>query len=402
MAQGVAAYTGAWEIALPEERTRLVRLCASLTGDSDAAEDLAQETLLEAWRHLDKLHDPQGRAPWLAAIARNVCLRWGHRRGREVTHRVVAQDMGGLTHGDEDWPADTVDLEAEVERDDLVRLLDRALALLPPATRRVLIETYVEESPQAEVAARLGVSEGAVAMRLQRGKLALRRIMATELQGEAAACGLASPATWTDTRIWCPNCGRRRFVGGITHETKTLVLRCPACVFSGVDMGPMERERPQAGAQATKPALTRVMTWADAYFQQALAQGWASCCNCGQPAPLRRWPGDDVPAAVRDAHGVHIPCSSCGSTRDLLLPMLALWRPEGRRFWRRYPRIRLLPERAVEAGGRAAIIVGFESVTDGATLDIVADHETFRVLGAYARGTPGRGERGDGTDGGGA
>ena len=32
------------------ERRRLVRLCATISGDRDAAEDLAQETLLEAWR----------------------------------------------------------------------------------------------------------------------------------------------------------------------------------------------------------------------------------------------------------------------------------------------------------------------------------------------------------------
>jgi len=47
---GTAAYSGGWEITLPQERTRLVRLCTLLTGDSAAAEDLAQETLVEAWR----------------------------------------------------------------------------------------------------------------------------------------------------------------------------------------------------------------------------------------------------------------------------------------------------------------------------------------------------------------
>jgi DNA-directed RNA polymerase specialized sigma24 family protein len=40
---------------LAEERTRLVRLCARLTGSSGVAEDLAQETLLEAWRNQQKL-----------------------------------------------------------------------------------------------------------------------------------------------------------------------------------------------------------------------------------------------------------------------------------------------------------------------------------------------------------
>ena len=34
-----------------DERTRLVQLCARIVGDREAAEDLAQETLLEAWRH---------------------------------------------------------------------------------------------------------------------------------------------------------------------------------------------------------------------------------------------------------------------------------------------------------------------------------------------------------------
>ena len=64
------------ETVLPAERARLVRLCATITGNGDVAEDLAQETLLEAWRHLHKLRDPERRAQWLTGIARNVCLRF--------------------------------------------------------------------------------------------------------------------------------------------------------------------------------------------------------------------------------------------------------------------------------------------------------------------------------------
>jgi DNA-directed RNA polymerase specialized sigma24 family protein len=48
------------EHALPAEHARLVRLCTHLTGDRDAADDLAQETLIEAWRQQHKLVDPQG------------------------------------------------------------------------------------------------------------------------------------------------------------------------------------------------------------------------------------------------------------------------------------------------------------------------------------------------------
>src|SRR3712207_5860250 len=74
------------EHALQNERGRLVGLCARITGDVDAAEDLAQETLLEAWRNVHKVHDPSGYGAWLSAIARNVCLRWRHKQGRQERH----------------------------------------------------------------------------------------------------------------------------------------------------------------------------------------------------------------------------------------------------------------------------------------------------------------------------
>src|SRR4029450_13847686 len=77
------------EGALPSEWPRLVRLCAHFTGDRDAAEDLAQETLIEAWRQQDRVYDWQGYSSWLSAIARNLSLRWirqhRHEQGRLVT-----------------------------------------------------------------------------------------------------------------------------------------------------------------------------------------------------------------------------------------------------------------------------------------------------------------------------
>ena len=80
------------EDTLAGERTRLIRLCGRLTGSLDAAEDLAQETLLEAWRNLHKLYDLQdaeGRAKWLSAIARNVCMRWTRSRGHDLAHLIT-------------------------------------------------------------------------------------------------------------------------------------------------------------------------------------------------------------------------------------------------------------------------------------------------------------------------
>ena len=77
-----------WEEALPAERASLVRFCAYLTGSAEVAEDLAQETLYLTWRLRARHGDGEPRAPWLAAIARNVCLRWKREHGGEAVHRV--------------------------------------------------------------------------------------------------------------------------------------------------------------------------------------------------------------------------------------------------------------------------------------------------------------------------
>ena len=78
---------------LAAARPGVVRLCARLSGSPESAEDLAQETLVEAWRHADRLRDAAGVAPWLGAIARNVCLRWARRRGRERARQVAQAQL---------------------------------------------------------------------------------------------------------------------------------------------------------------------------------------------------------------------------------------------------------------------------------------------------------------------
>lgn len=216
------------------ERARLVGLCFRLTGDRDAAEDLAQETLVEGWDHRAELRDPSRHAQWLAGIARNRCLHWLRGQGRETARRI--QPIG-LADGDnpslDNLLADDLDLEIELERSELADLLDRAMASLPPDTRRVLLEKYVDELPQAEIARRLGVAEGAIEARLHRGKLALRKVLTTKLADDAVAYGLvrrADPTVWQETRIWCSLCGNQRLLGRFTDGNRRMVLTCPTCL----------------------------------------------------------------------------------------------------------------------------------------------------------------------------
>jgi RNA polymerase sigma-70 factor (ECF subfamily) len=365
----------------------LLRYCARFTGDAFVAEDLAQQTLLEAWRKSDTLYTQQVRESWLLGMARNVCLRWARERGAAAARFVhLAEPAGPM----DEQPADDFDLEMELERDDLARLLDRALALLPAETREVLVQKYIEESPQAEVARRLGLTEGAVEARLQRGKLALRRILTADLRDEAAAYGLiaSSDAGWQETHLWCADCGERRLVGRF-GEAGDLQLDCPSCrngrrivqvrgwvgeLIWGITSAELLK-----GVKGFKAALNRMAARSHEFYRHGIAGRTARCLSCGRQAPLRISTHE-----CRGYRDVQTACPHCGRVNGVsTVGAVAFDRPEGWAFERKHRRIRMLPGREVEAAGVPAIVSRFESVAGSARLEVVLARDTLELIGVH-------------------
>lgn len=377
------------------ERARLVRLCARLTGDPHVAEDLAQEALLLAWRQAKTLRDPARRPEWLAGIARNRCRHWLRRQRLERARFVQSPSPNGDSITLDQWVADEFDLELELERHELANLLDRALALLPPATREVLVRRYVDESPHAAIAERLGLSEGAVAMRLNRGKLLLKRVLTTELPQEAAAYGLAptTPDRWQETRIWCPACGTRKLLGRF-FAGSDLQLDCPAC-FTGVRVPAVRSKLAEQvwginlaetlrGVKGYKPACNRLFTALDRCFRPASAGPVVRCPRCKQRAVLRI-----SPDTFHEHHDIQVVCRHCDQATGIsTLIAVMLARLEGQAFWREHGRLRSLPQREIEHAGSPAIAASLTSVTGNARLDVIFARDSLMVLGIY--GVPGR------------
>jgi RNA polymerase sigma-70 factor (ECF subfamily) len=370
-------YVPADEATLSTERARLVRLCYRLTGSLDAAEDLAQETLYEAVRNAHKLHDGSGYARWLGSIARNVCLRWTSTRGRDAQRFLTP---------DQDWdvPADDYDLDVELERHELVELLDRALALLPPESREVLVERYVRESPHAEIAERLGLTEAGVAKRLERGRLRLKRVLSTDLLHESASHGLAEKLydDWQETDIWCPVCGKRRLLGLWTlGGSRWLIckpcLDLPVSLYSNGGSAGLFR-----GVRGYRAAEFRMLEDHWRRFAHGIAGRTAPCPSCGSLIPYRI--GLDP---LDPGHFACVECERCGVRWQFKVDCQLLATPEGRRFWHEHPRIRRLPEREVEAGGVPAIVAGYESMTGQATIEGIFARDTFERIAVHA--TPG-------------
>jgi RNA polymerase sigma-70 factor (ECF subfamily) len=368
-------------MALERERPRLVRLCTSWLNDPAVAEDVVQETLLEAWRKIGNLRDPQAFQGWLFGIARNMSLRRLRRRGRDLP---VIQEADGTADILSAFPSE-FDFEVELDRADLARLLEQALALLPAETAAVLVQKYVEDASHSAIAGRLGISENVVAVRLHRGKLALRKVLAGELQTESAAFGLlTADDTWQETRIWCTDCGNRRLMGRLND--KEFVLRCPDC---NDEPDSYHSQSGRGGSfdgnfSTFRPALKRFSQFMDELFQGGIRQGSVPCAKCGRSLPLQRTIAHYAPPSIRAKRGLHIYCYDCESGSYESLDGMVLNLPQGRAFFQAHPRLRALPQREIDHAGVAAIVVSFAGVPDNAAYDVILNRDSYETLAIHS------------------
>lgn len=134
-----------------------------LNGNPHDAEEVTQETFLNAYRYLHRLIDPRRFQPWLYQIARSLCR--DRRRRRAVERRAFAACRESLLERQRAPSSGT--------GNDLV---SEALAELPEEERRVLDLRYFEGLSYKELSSRLNLSHSQVdhLIRKARGRLARR------------------------------------------------------------------------------------------------------------------------------------------------------------------------------------------------------------------------------------
>ena len=369
----------------PHVRLRLVRLCAAVVGDATAADDLAQETLLTAWRLQHRLTDPGGAEAWLGAIARNVCRRWLRAQGRSPVPTDPALLGDGLGHGE------ARDLDTVLEREELVELLDRALGLLPAATREALVGHYVEELSHAEIADRIGTSADAVSMRVSRGRSRLRFLLETEFADAAVAEGWArrDDAGWRPTRLSCPDCGTA--TTQLRHTSTEVAFRCVTCDPGGLSVH-VALDAPALGSvvgDVRRPSAirARVADWARSYWQVHDEQPTSvACVRCAGPVVPRRYTREDV-SSWSCRRGWYAECPACDQQVSTSVGGLVLALPEVQEVRRRHSRLRLLPARDVQRDGSAAKVLAVIGPEGRPLVGAVFLRESLRLVHVD---TPGR------------
>ena len=149
-------------------------LCVKVTGDRTLAEDLCQETAMQALLCLGNLQDPTRFGAWLAGIGLNVCRR--HLRGRIRDQVIVAAVADAeAANGSRRGPTDPADV-AEVRI--TAAAVRCAIDALPRGQREAVALYYLAGFTQREAAAALEVEEGAIKTRLHKARASLRRRLA--------------------------------------------------------------------------------------------------------------------------------------------------------------------------------------------------------------------------------
>ncbi len=382
---------------LTNARPRLLRLTHAQGVPTDAAEDIIQETLLEAWRHLNALRDPHRFDAWLHGICRNVCLRWQRSQRIATTHLVSLSELAPTK--DNDAPESAIvdpasfDPAEELSRQDMALLLDRALGYLPASTRKAVELHYLLELPQREAALQLGMTIHALEERLHRARRQLRQLLNNELRSDAELFGLALDAEsnegWRTSREWCSFCGHHRLLGKLESREGygNLLMHCPSCSRMYGDCN-INRHQPYLyGLHSFKPALKRVREAMQSWMPQAIADGTYPCHACGKPVKLRLILPNEPYAGVFFLHPEHVLaliCPFCGVCSSMWAGNATLWfNPVSRAFQEQHPRSIIGPEIMTEYANQPALRFCLIDVTSNARIIIFAHARTLQVLAAF-------------------
>lgn len=141
------------------------RFALRLAGDHHAAQDIAQETMLRAWRHRSRLRDPRAAKTWLLTIAANI---W-----RDQLRRKSRLPLAWLPEAD-DPPADEPPVSQVLTRREAIEAVRRRMDRLPPRQREVLYLRTFEELSLDQIAGVLAISVGAAKVSLSHARRALR------------------------------------------------------------------------------------------------------------------------------------------------------------------------------------------------------------------------------------
>ena len=178
-----SSFTAGLERLFAEHQDRVYAICFRFARDPEMARDLAQETLLIAWRRLPSFRGESAFGTWLYGIARRVCYG-AFRRKQDLLTADGLLDPASEEKG-------VLSAMGRREREDLLR--SAAAARLDEQEQEAVYLRYVEQLPQDRITDLLGLTSASGA----RGLLQrCRRKLKAELQVRLAQLGHGTSFVW--------------------------------------------------------------------------------------------------------------------------------------------------------------------------------------------------------------
>jgi RNA polymerase sigma-70 factor, ECF subfamily len=158
----------AWEQIVRQNWRKVFNVAYKFVGKHDEAEDLTQDIFLKIFKALKSFDRRANFQTWIISISRNLCI--DHYRSVRKERQTIARDVDS-----NDLQPATSDRGpyAQAEHQDLRAQLRQALETLPLTLRTAVVLRDLQELSYQEIADRLGLPEGTVKSRINRGRIEL-------------------------------------------------------------------------------------------------------------------------------------------------------------------------------------------------------------------------------------
>jgi len=167
----LAGEAQAFERFVEHFRSKVFHYSWLMCGKPEDAEEVAQETLWNAFERFESLRDPERVRFWIFRIAKNACLMQRRRSVFAPAHEISLDELtpDAEPAGQSETP------DAGFLRAELRAVLDRVILELPQPYRAVVLLRDLEELSTEETAQVLDLTTDVVKTRLHRGRAALRQ-----------------------------------------------------------------------------------------------------------------------------------------------------------------------------------------------------------------------------------
>jgi RNA polymerase sigma-70 factor (ECF subfamily) len=152
---------------------RIYNLSYRYTGRRDEAEDLTQEIFIRVYQNLNSFRSDAGNfQSWVLRVGRNLIIDH-YRQSRRFQPAAGSEDMDGMKLEDDKLP----NPHRVVELDEASRFLWSGLDSLAPELKEAIVLRDLEGMAYQEIADLLGIPEGTVKSRINRGRMELTKLL---------------------------------------------------------------------------------------------------------------------------------------------------------------------------------------------------------------------------------